>query len=129
MAKKTAVIFGIILILIGITGLLPNPIIGAGGKAIFETNLGHNLLHLLMGVVMLVMATKGEETATLSFKIFGAIFLLTGILGFVMKSPLFGIVAYNSADNWANLMIGIVLIALGMIKKSKTAQHPPIQAV
>ncbi len=124
MAKKIAVIFGIIIFLVGFFGFFPNPIIGAGGKAIFEANFGHNLIHIVIGAVMLAMAARGENAVGWSLKIFGGLFVLMGILGFVMKSPMLGILTYNSADNWLHLVLGIVLVAPGMVKKSGSLGEP-----
>src|SRR5581483_3969118 len=124
MGKKLAMIIGVVFVLVGLLGFVSNPIVG-GGSALFMTNTAHNLAHILIGVIMMVMAAQGESSALLSLKIFGVVYLLLAVLGFVMTSPMFGIIAYNGADNWLHLVLGVVLLALGMKKASSAMPSSP----
>jgi hypothetical protein len=58
MAKTLALVFGIVFIVVGILGFIPNPIVGH--DALFHTNSVHNLVHLIIGIVLLIGAGAGE---------------------------------------------------------------------
>lgn len=124
MAKKLAMLFGVIFVIVGLLGFVSNPIVGSG-NAMFLTNTMHNIVHLLVGVIMIIMSSQGEASASMSLTIFGVIYLVLAVLGFLMKSPLLGFVDYNSADNWLHLVLGVVLLAAGMMKKSQPAPMTP----
>ena len=119
MAKKLAMVFGVVFILVGLLGFFNNPILG-----IFAVNGAHNVVHLLIGIVMVIMASQGEASAAMSMNIFGVVYLLVAVLGFVMKSPMLGFIAYNGADNWLHVVLGIVLLAAGMSAKKSVPAAP-----
>lgn len=120
MAKKFAMVVGVIFVLVGLIGFVKNPIVGSSGM--FMTNTVHNLAHLLIGVIMLAMA---GSKANLALNIFGVVYLLLGVLGFFMASPMFGLIAFNRADNWLHLVLGAVLLIAGMTMKSSMAASMP----
>ena len=115
-------ILGIVFVIVGVLGFIENPIVGEYGY--FMTNAVHNLAHLLIGIIMLVMASKGEASAAMSMTIFGVVYLLLAVLGFVMSSPLLGLVEYNAADNWLHVVLGVVLLVLGMTNKGSAPAMP-----
>ena len=125
MAKKLAMVFGVVFVLVGLLGFISNPIVGSMG--FFMTNHVHDLVHLLVGVVMLVMSAQGESMAIMSLTIFGAVYALIAVLGFVMTSPLLGLVAYNSADNWLHVVLAIVLLGAGLSIKKGFMTPPAAQ--
>lgn len=113
MAKKLAMLFGVVFVLVGILGFISNPIVGANG--FFVTDTIHNIIHLLVGVLMLMAASKMPNMV---MKTFGAVYVLLAILGFIEGgTKLLGFVAYNAADNWLHLVLGIILLILGMTVK------------
>ncbi len=125
MAKKIAVVFGVVFVLVGILGFIPNPLVGAAG--LFETNMLHDLVHLLFGIILLVVAFKAPGKSGLWLKILGAVYLLLAILGFVMVpegGELLGIVHTNDADHWLHIVLGIVLLAAGFMGKGKMMDKP-----
>ena len=117
MTKNITLILGIVFILVGVLGFIPNPIVGASG--IFETDLGHNLVHLAAGAVLLFAALQSESLARLALQVFGVVYLLVGLVGFAVvdsaagHGSLLGLVHLNSADNWLHIVLGVVLIGLG----------------
>ncbi len=120
MAKKLAMVFGVIFVLVGLLGFVSNPLVGATGY--FHTDMIHNIIHLVVGVLMLVMA---GSMATLALNLFGAVYVLLAIVGFVQGGDmLLGFVAYNSADNWLHLVLGVVLLAAGMSLKGSSSSSP-----
>lgn len=122
MAKKLAVIFGIVFILVGVLAFVPNPIVGPNTDALFATDRIHDMIHLLSGIVLLVVGLKKPENAATALKVFGAVYLLVTVLGFIAtneEGKVLGLITMNQADHFLHLVLGIVLIAAGTIAASK----------
>jgi len=113
MAKTMALVFGIILVLIGLLGFVTNPLVGANG--LFATNGLHNIVHILLGIILLVASRAGQAQSALWLKVVGVVFLILALLGFLLGgTTLLGIVAVNAMDHWLHLVLGIVLLVTGM---------------
>ncbi|MES2216690.1 MAG: DUF4383 domain-containing protein [Patescibacteria group bacterium] len=124
MAKKSALVFGIIFLIVGILGFIPNGIVGMG--ATFEAGTLHNVIHLIFGLVLVWVAVKSAHKAATTLKVVGIIYLILAIIGFIQDSTILGIVAVNSADNWLHLVLGIVIAALGFASKKEMAMPSSI---
>ena len=114
MAKKLAMVFGIVFVLVGLLGFISNPIVGSMG--FFLTDTIHNIVHLLVGVLLLIGAGMGARSSALWLKIFGVVYLVLFIDGLVQPS-LLGFIAANTADTYLHLVLGIVLLIAGMSSK------------
>ena len=115
MAKKIAMIFGWIFLIIGILGFIPNPIVGEGG--LFHADLNHNIVHILSGIIFLWVAYGAAAKSAMLLKVFGIVYLLVAILGFFMgEGSILGLIEVNAADNWLHLVLGLVFIWAGMKK-------------
>jgi hypothetical protein len=129
MAKKLALVFGIVFVLVGVLGFIPNPIVGMDG--LFMTNMLHDLVHLLIGVVLLIVGISAPEKSSLWLKIFGVVYLLLVVLGFLLipsGGSLLGLVVMNMADHWLHLVLGVVLLAAGFVGNKPSAPMPlPMQ--
>jgi hypothetical protein len=125
MAKKLAMILGVVFVVVGLLGFISNPIVGHGAGAIFQTNKVHDIVHILIGVVMIAMAAT---SGALALTIFGVVYALLALAGFVMgPGKLFGLVTLNQADNYLHLVLAIVLLAAGMSTKKES--NPPVAQV
>jgi hypothetical protein len=116
MAKTLSLVFGVVFVLVGVLGWIPNPIVGPSG--IFETNFMHDLVHLVIGLVFLYVAFMAVHQATLAFKVVGVVYLLIAVLGFFMAphgGALLGLVHTNAADHWLHVVLGVVLLGLGFM--------------
>ncbi len=122
-AKTVALVFGIIFVIVGILGFIPNPLVGSG--ALFDTNTAHNLVHLIFGLILLWAAIWAPMQSALWLKILGVVYLLIALLGFVMTSPLLGLVEINDADNWLHIVLGVVLVGAGFWCKNNSMGMPP----
>jgi Domain of unknown function (DUF4383) len=124
MAKTWAMILGWIILLVGILGFFSNPIISSTGY--FAVDTIHNILHLLFGIILLWVAYGASANSSGALKTIGIIYLILAILGFLLISgsgKLLGFIMTNSADNWLNLVLGIVLVGVGMMgNKRMSAQ-------
>jgi Domain of unknown function (DUF4383) len=122
MAKKFAMIFGWIFVVIGVLGFISNPIVGSAPGAIFVTDTAHNLVHLISGIVFLWVVYGAAEKAGMTLKVFGVIYLIVAILGFLSGSGMIlGLITTSSADNWLHLVFGLLFLWGGMSKSGMVA--------
>jgi hypothetical protein len=81
MAKTIATIMGIVFILVGLVGFISDNFMGT------HLSLTHNLIHLISGAVSLYLGLKGSLSAARMFcLVFGAVYLLLGVAGFLFNS-------------------------------------------
>lgn len=110
MAKKIGLTLGIIFVVVGLLGFISNPIVGDSGY--FHTNTAHNIVHLASGILFILLAGSGALSGVL--KLFGVVYLLVAVLGFMSESGMvLGLVEVNSADNWLHVVLGVVILAAG----------------
>lgn len=124
MAKTLAIVFGIVFVLIGILGWVPNPLVGANG--IFLTDHMHDVFHLVTGLVLLIVAFTVSRQSSLWLKIGGVVYLLMAVVGWLM-APNGGVVlgmTVNMADHYLHLVLGIVLLVAGFAGKSGAKDMP-----
>ena len=114
MLKPAAIIFGIFFIVAGIGGfvssLAPNGML----FGIFMVGPVHNTIHLASGAAALLCALAGAGAARKYFQIFGVVYLLVALVGFVYgNQPLLGMVEHNKADIGLHIAIAAVALFLG----------------
>jgi len=115
-------VFGVVFVLVGILGFVPNPLVGM--EAIFETDMLHNVVHILFGVILIVAAKKSPAASSLWLIILGAVYLVLAVLGFMMvpdEGELLGLVHVNMADHWLHIVLGVALVAAGFLSKKSAA--------
>jgi hypothetical protein len=120
MAKKLALFFGIVFVLVGILGFIPNPLVGPTG--IFDTDMMHNIVHVVFGLILLAVAMWAPAKSALWMIILGIVYIVLAIIGLLMVpngGQLLGLVATNMADHWLHAVLGIVLIIAGFMTKGK----------
>lgn len=111
MARKTAKFFGVVLIILGIVGFFWDPILG-----IFEVDAAHNMVHVLLGALLLNYAKKGN--ASKGLKLVALIAFVVAILGFLAKDGMIlGVIETNGASDWLHLVVAVILFALSKGKK------------
>lgn len=82
MAKTIATILGTAFVLVGILGFIAPDMMG------MHLSLAHNIVHLVSGALALYFGLAGTHAAARSFCIvFGVVYGLLGLLGFVMGHP------------------------------------------
>lgn len=116
MAKTLTVIFGVILVLLGCLGFTSNSLIGA--NALFAADTMHNIIHLVLGGVLLAVAFWVGENSVFWLKVIGAVVFLLGLIGLLTVpstgGSLLGIAYTNGASDWFHLVFGVVVFAAGM---------------
>lgn len=124
MATKLAKVFGIIFVVVGLLGLVGGFGI-VGGDGVFMTNLPHDLVHLIVGVVLLWVAAKSPAKSSGALVLFGVVYLLVAVLGFIIDGDVFGLVI-NGADDWLHVVLGVVLLGAGLKTKGATQSPSPM---
>ena len=106
-------ILGVVLLVVGLLGfVMSSPLLG-----IFEVDTIHNLIHVASGIVALAVAgNKGY--ATMYLIVFGIVYGLVAVLGYMNGSSILGIFGVNGADNALHTAIAAVCLIVGFGSKS-----------
>ena len=117
-ATLVAWIFAGAFALTTVIGFVPNPLVGA--DALFVTNTAHNLVHLLTAVGFGLVAVMGDRASVIFMKVFGVVYCLVGVLGFVVlgsaaEGHLLGLVHINRMDNFLHVGLGLLILAAGFL--------------
>ena len=82
MAKLVCKLLGVVFVLVGVAGFVMPGFLGT------HLSLAHNAVHLISGAIALYFGFAGSPSAARTFCLaFGAVYLLLGIVGFVMGAP------------------------------------------
>jgi Domain of unknown function (DUF4383) len=85
----------------------------------------HNIIHLLTAAIALYLGFAGSPQGAKTFcAVFGAIYLLLGILGFAAPNVVAQIIGHPgpvtsgdlTPDNAVHLLLGIVFLAAGLMR-------------
>jgi len=118
--RTVATIFGAIYILVGLLGFLVTSNVGfaapEGGRllGIFEVNPLHNIVHLLIGAVLLYAGNKSVAIARKANIGVGAAYLLVGILGLFIAGTDANFLALNHADHFLHFGSALILLIVGL---------------
>jgi hypothetical protein len=120
--KTAAIVLGLVFIAVGLLGFIDNPIIGTSDGAIFHADTLHNGVHIGSGVLFLLFAMAAPGSVAAFMKIFGIVYLLIGVLGFVNggtegMSKVLGVLHVNGADNFLHVGLGLVIFLAGMLRR------------
>jgi uncharacterized protein DUF4383 len=127
MAKTFGMLFGIVFLAVGILGFVPGvTTTGSDGMpmllGIFMVNTAHSFVHIASGVVFLLASMSGAGAARLWFQIFGAIYAVVAILGFMTPNGmLLGLISNNPADTWLHVVLAVAMLAIGFGTPKQTA--------
>jgi hypothetical protein len=112
--KVFALLFGLVLVVVGILGFVPQ-VVSDGGLllGIFGINALHNVVHVLTGLLGLVLGYYAGG-ASLFNKVGGVLYLvvfLVGAIALALGSELY--LNLNWADNVLHLALGLLVGAVG----------------
>jgi hypothetical protein len=121
MVKSAALLFGVVFLVFGILGFVPAVTKDEMLLGIFHVNFAHNLVHIASGVVFLLCGMAGASASSGFFKLFGVIYGIVAVLGFMKGDGLLlGMISNNVADTWLHVGLAAVMLFLGF-GASKTA--------
>ena len=117
MLRKAALAFSAVFVLVGILGFVPAlaPKDDMGMPlliGLFMVGALHNIIHLASGVAA-YFGSKTDEYASLYFKVFGVVYALVTVIGFVQKTTVLGLIHVNLADNLLHTVIALAALTLG----------------
>ncbi|MGA9995453.1 MAG: DUF4383 domain-containing protein [Pyrinomonadaceae bacterium] len=133
MAKTIATILGAAFILVGIIGFVMPGFLGT------HLSLAHNLIHIISGAVALYFGLAGTLGGARMFcLVFGAVYLLLGIVGFVAGHPgmpsmpdmsanshllvlLPHTLEFGTMDHVVHVLLGLVFLIGGFMTKADMA--------
>lgn len=123
MAKTIATILGVVFILVGLVGFAAPNLMGAH----FST--AHNIIHLVSGAAALYLGLKGSLSAAKMFcLIFGAVYLLLGVVGFAVGSGddrMFQVIAgtleLGTVDHVIHILFGAIFLIGGLMTGGASA--------
>ena len=112
-SKLLANVFGIVFVLVGILGFIPNPLVSPDG--IFAVNTMHNLVHILTGIVFFVGGRMGYARNTVIGV--GVAYVAVTVLGFLTPegSMLLGLVHINEADRYLHAGLAVAFLGAGFL--------------
>ena len=124
MAKTLCKIAGFIFLIVGLAGFAQPNLMG------FHLTPIHNIIHILTGAIALYMGFAATYDAARTFcLIFGVVYLLLGILGFVAPDVVAGVIGHPTPvpagaltpDNAFHLVVGILFLAVGAMRPAVVA--------
>jgi hypothetical protein len=127
LVSTAALAVAIVFLLVGVLGFIPGitadygtmTFAGHDSQAkllgVFQVSVLHNIVHLLFGAAGLAMArTAAGARGYLVGG--GAVYLVLWLYGLVIdQGSAANFVPVNTADNWLHLLLGIGMIALGLL--------------
>jgi hypothetical protein len=121
--KNLMYIIGVVFVLLGVVGFFQDPILG-----FLDVDTMLNLVYLVTGILAIVFTMQGDQQGRKFFMIFGIIFALITILGFITGegNEILGLLTVTSANNYFHLVVTVVFLILGLKKPagSSTMSSP-----
>ena len=119
MAKTIATILGAAFILVGLLGFAAPTVLG------MHLSTAHNIIHLLSGAVSLYLGLAGSLSAARMFCfIFGAVYLLLGLVGFLvgdgtdrMLTLIPNSLMFGTMDHIVHILLGAIYIIGGLMTR------------
>jgi hypothetical protein len=123
MIKPFAQILGVVLILVGIVGLILGDKVWLG---ILNVDIVEDLVHLATGGLLAYVGFSGMDLSAARSVVLalGVIYLLVGILGFVVPE-MFGLIpdGYTIFDDLLHLALGVLGLVVALSTPSGSAQR------
>lgn len=111
--KSTAMWVGVVILVVGLVGFVPALVPNGLVLGLFQVDPMHNIVHVLTGALGVVAAKSSDKTAKMYFQVFGVVYALVTVLGFITGTGLFGLLPVNGADNMLHLVIAAVYLYMG----------------
>lgn len=128
--KRIAMIWGAIFVLIGILGFIPGVTTFMPDEehgmlfGLFAVDTLHNFIHIATGIAAIACGMASEAASRTYFKVFGIIYGIVALLGFVYgRMPLMGMMANNVADALLHTVIAVAALALGFGHLVERLEH------
>jgi uncharacterized protein DUF4383 len=122
MARTLGMLFGIVFLAVGILGFVPGITKDEMLLGIFHVNAMHSIVHIVSGAVFLFASMAGAGPARLWFKVFGLIYAVVAVLGFMNPNgPVLGMVSNNPATTWLHVVLAAAMLLIGFAAPKQAA--------
>jgi hypothetical protein len=125
--QTAALVVAAVFVLVGVLGFIPGitsdysalSFAGHHSQAkllgVFQVSILHNIVHLLFGVAGFLLA-RTVSGARMYLIGGGAVYLVLWLYGLIVgQNSAANFVPVNSADDWLHLILGLGMIALGLV--------------
>lgn len=125
--ETAALALAAIFALVGFLGFIPGittnysemAFAGPGSSAlllgIFQVSVLHNTVHVLFGAAGLILARTAAQAKYYLIG-GGAVYLVIWLYGLLIdKASAANFIPVNTADNWLHAVLGVVMVALGLV--------------
>jgi hypothetical protein len=132
--RTAAMVVAVVFLLVGVLGFIPGITTHYGDMTfaghhsdarllgVFQVSVLHNIVHLLFGLIGLAMARTAQQ-ARLYLIGGGAVYLVLWIYGLVVgPDSSANFVPLNTADDWLHLLLGLGMIALGLLTSRRAVR-------
>ena len=119
---RVAKLFGVVFLLVGILGFIPGITSNGHLLGIFEVDALHNIIHLLSGILAFAMGGS-VSGARNYFRIFGVVYAVVTVVGFLQGDTVLGLIGVNMADHILHLIIAVVALWFGFAGSGKDSMH------
>jgi len=115
--------FGAVYLLVGLAGFTVSAGHGfaatSGGRllGLFEVNGLHNLVHLLVGALLVGAARAGSTVSRAVNLLVGGVYLLVGVAGLFLLHSTANLLALNGPDNGLHFASALVLLGSGLLAR------------
>ena len=123
-AQWYCLVFGAVLLLVGILGFFVDSTFDTGGALDgdslvgFEVNGWHNLVHIASGAFLLAMSPR-RASARVGAIAFGVVYGAVAIIGLIDGNDVFSLIPVNPADNVLHIVISALGIVSGLVSKGE----------
>jgi Domain of unknown function (DUF4383) len=121
MANTLAKVFGFILVAVGFLGFVPGVTSDGHLLGIFEVDTLHNIIHIATGLAGLA-AAWGMWSTGMFFKVFGVVYAVVAVVGFIQGDTVLGLIMTNTADHALHLVLAVVFLYVGFGMKERGMQ-------
>src|SRR5438876_414948 len=123
MAKSLGMLFGLVFLAVGILGFVPGVTKDDMLLGIFMVNATHSVVHIVSGAIFLFASMSGAGAARLWFQIFGLVYAVVAVMGFVVgDGMIFNLISNNRNDTYLHVVLALAMLAIGFLSpKQSTA--------
>lgn len=123
--KNIAKVFGVAFLTIGILGF----VLGITNSdelllGIFQISVLHNIIHILSGAAAL-LAAKSDSYAKMYLLVFGVVYAIVALIGWLQGDTVFGVLDVNTADNLLHTVLAAAILGSGLAIKSHGSDTNP----
>lgn len=119
LAKWWIAVAGVVLVLVGVLGFVPNPLVGSADGALVPTDGLHNIVHLATGLLALYIAFGLSGMSLVNGVIGFGILYVVIFLAVLISPTLFGLfsVAANVVLHVIHAALAVVSLAVGYMAR------------